>query len=135
MKLAIIGSRNLHGDPFTCNLLELIVSMQEPTDNEEYIIITGRNEGDGKGVDQMVAFNARTHWGKEYLAKLLTFPPRNERWEPEGYKERNTKIAEECDVLYSIRSSKSETYGSGWTADHAEKLGKEVYRILLDWGG
>lgn len=59
------------------------------------------------------------------------FLPRHRRWEPEGYKERNLLIAQHCDALLCIRTKQSTTYGSGWTADAAEKLGKNVFRYLI----
>lgn len=57
--------------------------------------------------------------------------PENNRWEPNGFKERNTKIAEECTHLLCIRTQQSTTYGSGWTADLAERLGRTVWRIVI----
>lgn len=56
------------------------------------------------------------------------FLPENRRWAPNGYKARNMQIAETCSHLLCIRTSQSKTYGSGWTADYAEKLGKTVHR-------
>lgn len=50
---------------------------------------------------------------------------------PGGYKQRNENIAEACTCLVRIYSSTSQTYGSGWTADYAEKLGKRVTRHLV----
>lgn len=60
------------------------------------------------------------------------FEPSVRRWKgPGGFEERNKKIAEESDVVVAIRSMTSKTYGSGWTADYAESLGKEVHRIYV----
>lgn len=47
------------------------------------------------------------------------------------YKPRNMKLAAICDRLVCIRSKQSRTYGSGWTADYAEKLGKNVERFTV----
>lgn len=47
------------------------------------------------------------------------------------YKPRNMKLAAICDRLVCIRSHQSTTYGSGWTADYAEKLGKQVERYKI----
>lgn len=47
------------------------------------------------------------------------------------YKKRNILVAEECDVLYRIAKTNSKTYGSGWTADYAESLGKKVRRYYV----
>lgn len=45
-----------------------------------------------------------------------------------GFKQRDEKIAEMCDCLVRIASATTTTYGSGWTADRAEQLGKHVVR-------
>ena len=47
---------------------------------------------------------------------------------PGGFKQRNMKVAEMCDCLVRISSATTKTYGSGWTADYAERLGKRVHR-------
>jgi len=52
-----------------------------------------------------------------------------------GIKERNMQIAESCVCLVRIGSTTSKTYGSGWTADYAEMIGKEVTRYILDEHG
>lgn len=48
---------------------------------------------------------------------------------PGGFKQRNAKIAASCDCLVRISSVTTKTYGSGWTADYAEQLGKRVTRF------
>jgi hypothetical protein len=70
----------------------------------------------------------------ERLAKRMGFefkpyPPKTLDWK--GYSERNLQMAQDCDILVSIRSRQSQTYGSGWTADQAKRLGKQVHRILI----
>lgn len=45
-----------------------------------------------------------------------------------GFKQRNEKVVEAADCIVRIASSSTKTYGSGWTADRAEQLGKRVYR-------
>lgn len=83
--------------------------------------------GGAYGIDQLAEGVALDEgcWKRKY-------EPRFRRWEPEGFKERNMIIAQECDVLWSIRSMQSTTYGSGWTADYAEmELGKTVHRIRV----
>ena len=52
-----------------------------------------------------------------------------------GFAERNMKIAEMCVCLVRIASTTTSTYGSGWTADRAEELGKDVYRFHIDPAG
>ena len=57
------------------------------------------------------------------------------QWDPVGrygYKARNVDIVRNSDVLVRIaKKDKQSTYGSGWTADHAEELGKDVHRIWI----
>ncbi len=62
--------------------------------------------------------------------KTEIYPPKNNRWEPEGYKERNLQIAEACDILYCI-SRKGVWDGGRWTADRAREMGKKVEVIEL----
>lgn len=118
MILAIVGSTDLTiPQRFTAELLirGLIVSYQAP-------VISGG----ARGIDELA--EAVALWEKLWKCKYL---PRYPRWEPEGYKDRNMLIAQECDKLWSIRSAQSKTYGSGWTADYAESIGKEVHRLML----
>lgn len=72
-------------------------------------------------------------WTEE-AAKARDIPfvahlPERNTWP--AYKARNLVIAQDCTHLVSIRSALSTTYGSGWTADQAEKLGKTVERITI----
>lgn len=82
--------------------------------------------GGALGIDSLAAEMA-----KEYDIPFSVHLPKNNRWEPEGYKERNTSIAEDCTHLLCIRTQQSTTYGSGWTADLAERLGKTVWRVKI----
>lgn len=65
-----------------------------------------------------------------YIPKQI-YLPEFPRWKPNGYEDRNLKIAEECTHLLCIRTQQSTTYGSGWTADRAEGLGKTVWRVTI----
>lgn len=72
----------------------------------------------------------------ERVATWLQIPfkkylPENKRWEPNGFKARNIRIAEECTHMLCIRTSQSKTFGSGWTANYAEELGKTVWRMNI----
>lgn len=83
--------------------------------------------GGAKGVDtaaKTIANSLNIEF-EEYL-------PENTRWQPNGYKARNLLIAENCTHLISIRSTKSRTYGSGWTADRAEEMDKAICRVQID---
>lgn len=119
MKIAIVGSRKLIGNQLTRRIVECIFLLY-PMD----ILVSGGADG----VDSFA----------ESFADLKGIPteiyePENERWKPEGYQERNIKIGNACDILFSITTSKSNTFGSGWTANYTEDfLKKEVHRIVID---
>lgn len=114
MKLAIVGSRDLTDAQHLrvehiCN--DYIYRLQPD------LVISGG----ALGVDQ-TSIECAERFGeltKEYL-------PEGQSWY--HYKKRNILIAEACTHLLCIRSSQSKSYGSGWTADYAEKLGKTVWR-------
>lgn len=119
MILAIVGSTDLTiPQRFTAKLVirGLILQYDAPP------VISGG----AYGIDQIAEGIALAHhcWKHKHLPKYA-------RWEPEGYKDRNMLIAHECTVLWSIRNKHSKTYGSGWTADYAESIGKEVHRLIL----
>lgn len=58
------------------------------------------------------------------------FPPKVQRWE-DGFKPRNLAMAETCTYLIRIVSSKTQTYGSGWTRDQAKRLGKPTEEFII----
>ncbi len=121
MKLAIVGSTKwYHIDmPSHCifNVIQGIITVLQPE-----LVISGRSP-----------FGGVDHWTEQCTLQMglpfWGFPPERNAWS--AFKARNIQIAEACDFLVSIRSSTSTTYGSGWTADYAEKLGKPVRRLLL----
>lgn len=80
--------------------------------------------GEESGVDTWAETKAISY-GWETRIHL----PPTKNWE--GYKARNILIAKDVDILYAIRSTSSTTFGSGWTANYAEKLGKEVHRYYV----
>lgn len=121
MKLAIVGSTrfvNPQGEMLARNAIEGFMAGLVDTD----IVISGG----ALGVDSWAAEAARV-WGFEVVEHF----PKNPRWEPDGYKDRNFLIATECDALVRIYCAKSMTYGSGWTADYALKLDKPVVSIKV----
>lgn len=92
-------------------------------------------------------------WVEEAAIELgvekIIFYPKKKRWEPDGYKDRNIKIAEAGDEVHSIvvkrypggyrglrfclcyhckttNHVKSGKSGACWTARYAEKLGKKT---------
>lgn len=86
--------------------------------------------GGAQGVDSWAAMT-----GHALGVSVIEHLPRNKRWEPEGYKERNETIAQDCTHLLRISCAKSKTYGSGWTADRAQQLGKRVWRFVVPENG
>lgn len=82
--------------------------------------------GGAPGVDTIAHQAAIQH-----EVRFKIFFPNNHRWEPDGFKERNTQIAMYCDSLIRVSTTDCKTYGSGWTADYAEQLGKPVMRYWV----
>lgn len=120
MILAVVGSTAFAHPDAVQLARELILHKYEIY--EPQLVVSGGAEG----IDSLA----------EFLAKGMEIPfrphlPRNRRWAPDGYMERNMLIAQDCSHLFAIRCHRSRTYGSGWTADYAEELGKNVERITL----
>ena len=116
VRFAIVGSiRALRGDVLP--VIRRYIAMLKPT-----VIISG--ECPYGGVDTYAREESQ-HQGIPFIAHA----PRIRRWQGTGgYKERNIAIAHDCNHLLAICSRRSTTYGSGCTADYAERLGKVVYR-------
>jgi predicted Rossmann fold nucleotide-binding protein DprA/Smf involved in DNA uptake len=81
--------------------------------------------GGASGIDTL-AENEALLLNLDFKKYLPEFPS----WE-NGYKPRNLLIAQECTHLLCIRTTQSTTYGSGWTADRAEEMGKTVWRVKI----
>ena len=132
--LAIVGSRDVP-DYQSESLVKQAILEHDPK-----MIVSGG----AKGVDQMAVRVA-----EELGIAAMEFVPEHVSWDaaptmknpieqivdygmrvvvPGGFKIRNEKIAEACECLVRIASQTTKTYGSGWTADRAEQLGKRVYR-------
>jgi len=86
MKIAIVGSSHLDKDEIVRakDLIFVLGNLHIKDD-----IITG----DAVGVDMLV---------KECIDYAEVIYSHNERWKPDGYKERNITIAEKADFVYSI---------------------------------
>ncbi len=119
MRLAVVGSTNvtLSQKSVAATIIKGFLWEHVP---DEFI------SGGATGIDALA----------EACADLIGVPkkiylPENNRWEPDGFKKRNIIIAKECDALLCIRSEQSTTYGSGWTADRAEEMGKTVWRVKI----
>lgn len=121
MLLAVVGSTNIteRQEELARMLIKCLYRELDPT-----LVISGG----ANGIDSIA----------EDIAKNLFFPipvrvhlPTIRQWKPNGFMERNLKIAKDCTHLLCIRTSQSTTYGSGWTADRAEEMGKTVWRITI----
>jgi hypothetical protein len=133
--LAIVGSRDVP-DYVSSSLVKQAILEHKPS-----MVVSGG----AKGIDTMAEIMAY-----EMGIPVMQFMPSEHSWDPTpkapadpievvvdmgmnivipgGYKARNMKIAESCDCLVRIASSTTKTYGSGWTADYAERIGKRVIR-------
>ncbi len=87
--------------------------------------------GGADGIDTRVREVAEQLGYTPENGRLIEHLPAHLRWEPDGYKARNLQIVADCTDLLCIRCHVSTTYGSGWTADQADRLGKTVRRVLL----
>lgn len=83
--------------------------------------------GGANGVDTWVR-ECVEHYGEYEIKEIL---PKNKRWEPNGYKARNTELAEIANELYCIRHP-SGSHGSLWTANLARSLNKRVTVINVE---
>lgn len=140
LRLAIVGSTNLTvkqiDDVYT--IIETIIVAQRVLLDSAYsdieIVSGGANGVDliGEGIADQLGCSWKI------------FRPDVSQWLDEeiedcggdplflrGFKSRNLQVADYCDRLWCIRSIQSRTYGSGWTADRAEEMGKRVIRITV----
>lgn len=128
MRLAIVGSQAFTETwkvTVAENLIRSFIGSME-ADIEQ--IISG---GCSTGVDAMAYRIADWYGFDEDCGDLLIHRPEKHQWAPNGFEERNSRIARDCTHLLCIRDSESKTYGSGWTADRAERFGKHVWRFVL----
>lgn len=131
--LAIVGSAPRYDKPaFVCpsglaiaaKQIEIVLTMLTP----DRVI-----SGGADGVDDLAEQAAMTH-GIPFHA--IRPRGRYPTWDSVGgYQERNEQIAQECTRMLRIACAHSRSYGSGWTADRAEELGKPVQRWWIDRDG
>jgi hypothetical protein len=122
MRLAIVGSVSFR----TEELFNMAEDQIQFYISEYLLDIEKIVSGGAIGVDSMAE-----KWANYYNIPVKIHLPKNRRWAPEGFKERNLKIAEDCTHLLCIRDKESKTYGSGWTSDRAKDMGKVVWRYDL----
>lgn len=68
---------------------------------------------------------------KELGFSTRTFPPRKNEWY--WFKKRNIAMANYCDIMFRIKSTLSNTNGSGFTIQKAAELEKrtQTYEVTL----
>ena len=132
MKIAIVGSSRLDEDERDEVIHQLGVILDKHPNSE---IITG----DADGVDKIV---------REFLSPefhVTVEKTNNKRWDNDGYKSRNIRIAQRADVVYSIATKKikdrrcyhcyeqnHDRTGGCWTKKYAmDKLHKDGETIII----
>lgn len=133
MKLAVVGSVRFT-DPGAPQLALEIIRHKIRVFTPEVLI-----SGGADGIDKL----AEEAW-RELVPDVepTIHLPQSNRWAPYGYQDRNRLIATDCTHLLAIRDHHSKnngwmdhppylTYGAGWTADEAQRMGKQVERIIL----
>src|SRR5258707_15407495 len=103
--LCIVGSVRLKGNAQAYKIIEDVLDRYEPD-----IVISGQ----AGGIDTMAEERAKARG-----IPFEPYAPAVQRWH-DGFMPRNLKMAERCTHLVRIVSSKSRTYGSGWTRDRAK---------------
>lgn len=123
MILAIVGTRHF-GNHRMFHYAELVIRNEVVYGGWDKIITGARRAGGEivvtEGIDRL-AWSVCKAEGRDcelFVAETCTWDA------PDGYRARNTRLAEAADHLLCIRDPESKTYGSGWTANHFGTLGK-----------
>lgn len=121
--LAIVGSVYKDAPPEVVGRVKAeIVAAFDRHDPRHFV------SGGAPGVDTWAEEEARR---RGMTGERITIHmPKNARWAPDGYKDRNILIAiPPTEHLVRIFDPASKTFGSGWTANYAEQRGIQVERI------
>lgn len=118
MILAIVGSIKLKDNALAIKIIEEVLDKYKP----DQVV-----SGGAVGIDTMAKEAAEAR-GIPIDEKL----PKNNRWAPNGFADRNFEIAKTCDALIRIPIVGSKTYGSGWCRDRAVDMGKPTEEFLID---
>lgn len=124
MRLAVVGSQRFvyeHAEAYVRGLVRATIERHRPD-----VVISGG----ARGTDTWAAEAAVKLGYTEDAGTLLIFRPTTRRWH-DGFRPRNVRVAEACTHLLAVRCREAGTYGSGWTADYAESIGRDVVRRLL----
>ena len=116
VKLAIVGSVLLAGNREAQCIIEQALDEWRPD-----VVISGG----AKGIDSMAVAEARKR-GIVCVEHL----PKTREWAT-GFAPRNRLIAQDCDALVRIVAQGAKTYGSGWTRDRAEEMGKPTQQFVV----
>lgn len=121
MIIAIIGSTLVKPHPKVIKFLTDILVKEDPD---------GFTSGGADGTDKISEniFKSLYPERPTYIYLPVVY-----QWNhPKGFKWRNIKIAKKGDKFFRLAHVNSKTYGSGWTCDQAERLGKPVERYIVD---
>jgi len=102
------------------------------TTTDNLIIISGHCPKGGVDiwVEEIVDNLISQHDYNKISMKM--YPSSINKWSGKGgYKQRNTEMATDCDILYDIEP-KGVWSGGTWTMKLAEKLGKETHKIEVE---
>lgn len=124
--LAVVGSVDFgYGGEAAAVVYELVVD--EIAERRPDLVISGG----APGVDTISVQAA-----KDLGVPTAEFHPRRRVWAgPDGFRARNIKVGDVCTRAMRISCVDTRTYGSGWTVDRIEKLGKPVRRIVIHRDG
>jgi len=111
-RLAIVGSRSLDGHPDALRVIRSVLDAHQAR-HVALVVVSGG----AVGIDRMAAAEARRR-----SLQVVEHLPAGAGWR--HYRERNERIARDCDELVRIADPGSRTFGSGWTRDRARELGR-----------
>ncbi len=126
--LAIVGSTDLTGNYIAEMAIEAAIDAHTPR-----LVVSGG----AKGIDTMAQLRATQQGIEVKVFKPVPVPfsaRTGKAFIDGGFKDRNLAIAIECECLVRLHSTTSRTYGSGWTADHAHRIGKRVWATEIENG-
>ena len=119
MRLAIVGSRSLDGHPDALRVIRSVLDAYQAR-HAALVVVSGG----AVGIDRLAAAEARRR-GLQVIEHL----PAGATWRE--YRERDLRIARDCDELVRIADPRSRTYGSGWTRDRARELGRPTTEYAI----
>jgi YspA, cpYpsA-related SLOG family len=119
LRLAIVGSRSLDRNPEALRVIRSVLDAYQAR-HAAVVVISGGTVGIGR----MAAAEARRR-GLQVIEHL----PAGTTWR--HYRERNLRIAKDCDELVRIADPRSRTNGSGWARDRARDLGRPTTEYTI----